>query len=295
MNAAQAPIFVLAAPFCHASRVCAMLGQHPALFGLPSLHLFSQPTLGALLRWFAAHPKLSDGLLRTIAHLFCGGQSPEAIASAQAWLDAREHFRPAEMLTSICAAVPGRRIVEWSFSTAQPRALARLAEECPHACFIHALCDPSGHRAAVIADRQHRELDSPFDPERFWLEPNLAIYEFVQSLPWQRHIRLPVEMLATTPEATLRQLLEWLCLPCDPASLGAMLEPERSPFARLTPAGAESRGDMHMEGVLPRTAFLQKGRRCEEDNTGVARKRLSESTKLFASRWNCFSSPPSLT
>src|SRR5574341_2334733 len=168
MNAARAPIFVLAAPFCYGSQVSAMLGQHPSLFGLPSLHLFSQPTLGGVLTRFGAHPRLAAGLLRTVAHLFFGGPAPETIAAAREWLDARRHWRPAELLGAIDHALAGRRIVEWSFSTAQPQALARLAEECPQARFIHALRDPSSHRRAVIADRRHRGLDLPSDPDRFW-------------------------------------------------------------------------------------------------------------------------------
>ena len=39
------PVFVLAAPRSFSSVVCAMLGQHPELHGLPETHLFVDDTM----------------------------------------------------------------------------------------------------------------------------------------------------------------------------------------------------------------------------------------------------------
>src|SRR5438105_3191953 len=64
------PLFILAPPRSFSSVLCAMLGQHPQMHGLPETHLFVDETIE---RWWgrSSHAKypMADGLLRSVAQL----------------------------------------------------------------------------------------------------------------------------------------------------------------------------------------------------------------------------------
>src|SRR4051812_32558156 len=87
------PIFVLAAPHSHGARIGAMLGSHPAAFGVPELNLFVSDTLDGLWSEMADKQQLQiHGLLRTLAYLFAGEQTINAIAMARRWLTRHMHW-----------------------------------------------------------------------------------------------------------------------------------------------------------------------------------------------------------
>src|SRR5438552_2712037 len=116
------PLFILCPIRSFSSIVCTMVGQHPDLYGFPELRLFNADTLDGVLHFhekmlaieestlhgsrdgvIASHilffklrgqrramtARFSDGLLRAVAELVCGGQTTEGVRAAQAWLDAR--------------------------------------------------------------------------------------------------------------------------------------------------------------------------------------------------------------
>src|SRR5262249_6588588 len=93
-----APVFVLATPRSYSSVVATMIGQHPQCASLPELKLFAYPTIGEL---EASLPRYwsdqgithrSPGLVRAIAQFKFGGQSPDSLQSARAWLGERSDW-----------------------------------------------------------------------------------------------------------------------------------------------------------------------------------------------------------
>src|SRR5262245_58906214 len=84
------PVFILTLPRSFSSVVCAMLGQHPQMYGFPELHLFPVETVAEWwVRVGGKTPKLRDGLLRTIAQLYFQEQTDRTIALARGWLRRR--------------------------------------------------------------------------------------------------------------------------------------------------------------------------------------------------------------
>src|SRR5215471_9146479 len=82
-NLINGPLFILAPPRSFTSVVCAMLGQHPQMYGLPELHLFAAETVRDRTR--LAEQKdfnIHHGLLRVIAQLYFGEQSEVTVRAA---------------------------------------------------------------------------------------------------------------------------------------------------------------------------------------------------------------------
>src|SRR5262245_875259 len=93
------PVFILAPPRSFTSIVCAIIGQHPDMYGLPELNLFNTATM---VEWWklgdkATFPRV-DGALRTIAELFFGGQNEQTIREARGWLRRRSYLTTGTLL-----------------------------------------------------------------------------------------------------------------------------------------------------------------------------------------------------
>jgi|ERR1043165_3828945 hypothetical protein len=83
----RSPLFILGVPRSFTSVVCAMLGQHPQMYGLPELHLFTSQTLEERKNvWAQSTFNINHGLLRVIAELYFGKQTEETVIFARAWL-----------------------------------------------------------------------------------------------------------------------------------------------------------------------------------------------------------------
>src|SRR5215472_5922625 len=95
------PLFILAPGRSFTSIVTAMLGQHPQLYGLPELNLHLADTLG---EWWQklGHRRFTrvhtNGVLRTVAQLYFGGQTEETVNQAQEWIQQRPSWSTADVL-----------------------------------------------------------------------------------------------------------------------------------------------------------------------------------------------------
>src|ERR1700733_14487443 len=87
------PIFILALPRSHSAVVCAMLGQHPQMYGFPETNLFCAPTME---KWRemcdTSRFHMADGLLRAAGQLLYGEQTEASVKAAEGWLSRRSHF-----------------------------------------------------------------------------------------------------------------------------------------------------------------------------------------------------------
>src|SRR5215472_8892372 len=146
------PLFILGAPRSYTSVACAMLGQHPQMYGLPETHLFSYETMEqrrqACLQ--ATYPQ-GHGLLRLVAELYFGEQTDSTIALASGWLRRRSHFTTGMMHEELAKKVQPRIVVDKSPSIVyQLESMNRVLAMFPGAHFIHLVRHPRAHGESVI-------------------------------------------------------------------------------------------------------------------------------------------------
>ncbi|WP_372884171.1 sulfotransferase [Shimia sp.] len=231
--APPAPIFVLAPPLGLGGHLAACLGRHAQLQNLPATQLLCADSPAALsARWEGRMRFVDHGLIRAVAGLVFGGESPENAARAQAWLAARRQAPSGEIFAALCAAAAPRRLVDASFLyPVDAGALARLAALYPEARYIHFLRHPGACFDGPEAAQSRSEA--------LWLKPHLAIHAFLQERPAGAWIRLRQEALAAAPGALLDGVLAWLGLAAPDGAAGAgeaLTDPGRpADFARRGP------------------------------------------------------------
>lgn len=273
------PVFILAAPRSFTSVICAMLGQHPQMYGMPELHLFKCATMA---EWFDLCRKQpfprAHGLLRAVAQLYFGEQADHTIPLARRWLVERMHLRTGQVLRALCAKIYPATAVEKSPSISyDDEALVRAYRMFPRARFLHLVRHPKGQGASLVNYIKIREQHGPIpashwllqfvgygsrhggdptpDPQHAWHALNLNICKFLDSVPEAQKRTVRGEELLGEPDRAFVPILEWLGLRFDARALERMKHPERSPYARLGPRGAEFGNDRLF---LQDPAFRQK-------------------------------------
>jgi hypothetical protein len=242
------PLFVLATPRSCSSVVAAMIGQHPDLAGLPELKLFCYATIGELEAslpafWIARGiTHRSPGLVRALAELEFGDQTPASLLAARAWLRERSHWLGADVFDVLMTRLHPRAAVEKSpENVASAAALARLATAYPRARYVHLTRHPIATQRSMENHAVRLKLPDPLRGQptagvAAWFEMNQRIVEFCASLPPERTMRVRAEDVINDAEPRLRAVAEWLGLRSDPAALEAMQHPEASPYASFGPA-----------------------------------------------------------
>jgi hypothetical protein len=245
------PLFILAPPRSFTSVVCAMLGQHPQLYGLPEVNLFAGGRLGDLQRWYRLRPRFQHGLLRAIAELGLGAQNEATIVAAQRWCAEQVELTTATVFDDLRHwAAPRMPVDKSPLYAYAPGALERIRQAFPGARFLHLLrhpyttCESFQKMRRQIHEEGGQPFDFAFNPEKIWLEPHLRIAEFLETVPVAQTLRLRGEVLLADPDCYLPQLAQWLGLDAGPAAIAAMKHPERSPFARLGPINARYGNDL---------------------------------------------------
>jgi hypothetical protein len=264
------PVIILAPPRSFTSVVCAMLGQHPNLCGLPELQLFTTNTVA---EWWQVTAKASfgmrDGLHRAIAEFFFGGQSELHVDCARGWLRRRFHYTTGMIIEEIARRVHPRIIVEKSPSIVyRLEHLRRAFAMFPQARFLHLTRHPIAHGESVLKMMRARETYGPapywllnlssfpywprsrgpesildIDPQRGWYALHHNILEFLKDVPASQQARVRGEDLLAEPERVVAQLASWLGLRSDPEAIESMRHPERSLFAAYGPPNAPQGND----------------------------------------------------
>jgi Sulfotransferase family len=269
-----APIFVLAPPRSFSTVIAAMLGQHPQLYGLPELHLFSARNIDAWLGMCKlATFDMDHGLLRVAAELFFGDQTESAVTRAAGWLRRRSHWSTALVLEEIAKTVSPRVLVEKSPSIVyRLDHLKRSLDLFPSGRFIHLVRHPRGHGESVMKYLEARRKLGPLlpshwliqlasfpslssenpdtnqarrelDPQRSWYALNLNICEFLEWVPDGQKLVIRGEDVMADPDKELTQIVRWLGLRDDAEAIGAMKHPEKSPYSSYGPPRARYGSD----------------------------------------------------
>jgi hypothetical protein len=266
-DAVQCPLFILAPPRSFTSVVCAMLGQHPQMYGLPELHLFGAETIS---EWWErcerARAPMAHGALRAVAELFYSKQTEHTITLAEAWLRRRSHYTTGFLLESLAERVHPRVVVDKSPSIVRrPEFLQRAYRMFPEARFIHLVRHPRSQGESVLKFLDNASRTGPvprwllllakgaprsklpdswgLDPQGSWYERNLNICEFLESVPAEQKMRVRGEDILTDPSRHLQEIAGWLDVRTDAQAIEEMKHPERSPYACFGPKNARAGND----------------------------------------------------
>jgi hypothetical protein len=280
------PLLILAPPCTFSWIVCAMFGQHPQMYGLPELHLFSADTVGEWLEQCSRESyEMDHGLARTVAELYFGAQTDQAIARARGWLRRRAHFTTGFLLEVLADRLQPLIPVEKSPSIAyRVEFMKRAYQMFPTARFLHLVSHPATYCESVMAairETSRRQslppshwllhlasfppLDSGtlagapvLDPQMGWYALNKTIMEFLESVPPRQKRIVRGEDLWAGSAPALVQCAAWLGLRTDSKALEEMRHPERSPFVPYGPGLAPFGNDIFLlRGPLLRPAWLE--------------------------------------
>lgn len=222
-----------------------MIGQHPELAGLPELKLFCYATLGEL---DASLPRYwvqrgikhrSPGLVRAVAQFEFGGQTSDAIASAQARLKDRSHWRGEEVFDVLMERLSPRAAVEKSPENVETdAALSRLTSAYPRARYLHLTRHPVSTQRSVQEHWNRTIPDHPMQGHPMsviasWVEAQRRILRLTAALPQSRSMRVRAEDVLNDTRPQLRVIAAWLGVRTDEDAIEAMAHPEASPFASI--------------------------------------------------------------
>ena len=268
------PLFILALPRSFSSVVCAMLGQHPQMYGLPEMQLFGASTLT---EWWThcshAPGPMAHGTLRAVAQLFFGNQTEQTVRLARGWLWRRSYFTTGFLLEVLAERVHPSILVEKSARTIyRLEFMQRAYTMFPQARFIHLVRHPRGYCDSLLkfiketeaafgprprsnwalqlashsfapTGKEKRSGNWVLVPERGWHALNMNICKFLKSLPDDQKLIVRGEDLLRNPDGQLPEVARWIGLRTDKEAIEAMKHPERSPYASYGPPGARFGND----------------------------------------------------
>ncbi len=249
-----APLFLLAPPRSYTSLINAMIGQHPQTFGLPELNLFNVIKIKDLWRRVSREiggdSNRRHGLLRAVAEIYAGEQTPATITMAQYWAAAREDQTTGEVFLELVAKIDPLIPVEKSPAyTVSMQRLTRIYETFPDARIIHLVRHPipqgrsvmnlnKGIFAYFVNAFDFEDNRAIVDPQIAWHDININILNFLDMVPKDQQIRIRGEEFMEHPQKHLAIICRWLGIRDDDDAIEAMMHPERSPFACFGPISA---------------------------------------------------------
>ncbi|WP_372884169.1 sulfotransferase [Shimia sp.] len=243
-------VFILCTMRSYSSLICAMLGEHPELYGLPEINLAVAEDIGGMMDFYQRRPHGLHGLIRSVAQLRSGATNDDTVAEAEAWIAARRDWSTRRMLDWIEAEVAPRRIIDKSpVLVRAPAMLERLYRMRPEAQFLHvvrqpaAVCRSIDRLNAAIDAETGKSLSRRVDAEQVWLKCNNNVLEFRKRCAPGQCLTLQGEAFLGQFDRYAPQLCEWLGIRSDAEAMAAMLHPERSPYACLGPEAARYGND----------------------------------------------------
>jgi hypothetical protein len=288
----RGPLFILAPPRSFTSVTSSMLGQHPELYAPPELNLLVTASMEEWWQLYSDELWMASGLLRTIAELYFGGQSEEAVCLAEEWVRARLDRTTSCVFKELMDRVHPLILVDKSTQiTHRCEDLKRALHISPYARFLHLLRDPwhqslsyatlvneklpplSDQRAALVAAAESGEM---------WYTEHHNICTLLDTVPAQRKMRMRGEDLLADPGRRLRDITRWLGVRDDDDAIAAMQHPERSPFASFGPRNAPFGNDPSF--LKNPTLRISEARRMRA--TGVdGHPRFSEQVRRLAGKF----------
>ena len=248
-----APIFILASQRSFTSLFCAMIGQHPAVYGVPEINLFCKGTVSDLMRYAVGERQyMIHGLWRAVAQLYGGEQTLETVEMARRWLNARTRMTTGELYTDLCQRVAPLCVTDKSPAYAKnARAMRRMRSTFPHARYIYMTRHPKDQGKSVMgapqamatlfaSDSVDYETQPPtIDPQFVWYETQRKILDFLDTIPPAQQFQIRGELLVSDPKTHLAEICRWLGLAWNDDIYAQMLRTEDSPYASMGPFGCQ--------------------------------------------------------
>ncbi len=249
------PLFILCPGRSFSSVVCAAIGQHPHLYGLPEVNLALGDTVAELFEIARRKRKkhMLHGLYRVLAQIHHGEQTEATVQDARQWLRSRRSWKTIVMYHYLAEQIAPKNCVDktpgYSSNIAH---LKRLQYMFPDAYYLHLSRHPRPTTQSLyqIHSQKSRQKPESYSTralanientvENHWLKSHQNILDFSRTISRGHYLRLQGELLLADPENYFRQIAEWLKIPTDPAAITAMLHPEHSPYACVGPKGANS-------------------------------------------------------
>jgi Sulfotransferase family len=271
-----------------------MIGQHPQLYGLPEILIFAAATVSKWLEYCSRASYRDHGLLRTIAELYFGAQTAEAVELARGWLARRSHLTTGMLFEALAQRAYPRILVDKSPATIyESECMQRAFRWFPAAKFVHLVRHPRGYGESLMRYRGELEQRGPLpkndwvrftiayarerpglpkltghtpemDPQRSWFYLNMTILEFLKSVPEQQKICIRGEDVVGDPDRMLPEIARWIGVRSDPEAVESMKRPERSPYACWGPSRAPFGNDHHFLA----DPVLRTGRASQETLAG---------------------------
>lgn len=280
------PVFILASPRSFTSLTCAMLGQHPELYGVPEINLFIANTLEQLLQDLKDQSRFrkAHGILRTVAQLYAGEQTMLSVQMAQRWLLRHIHWNTGDIYQELCSKVQPLHIIDKSPAySLELESLNRIRKTFPNAHFLHLVRHPRSQGESVLKllpqtrlgkDQRRKVVGPPSSPnptlvssldpfaetptvdfQFLWYRMQWMIMQFLSTVPAEQQMRLRGEDVLSNPRLYFEKICRWLGLSWNESAFEAMLHPEDSPFACFGPYGAQFGNDVNF---LRSPIFKQK-------------------------------------
>ncbi len=222
-------IFVLSPPRSGTTLLRVMLGGHPRIFSPPDLELLPFNTLQERKGNFTTRDSSwLEGTIRAIMELRnCDGDEAKRIMAQFE----EQNLTIQEFYGVLQTWIGEKTLVDKSVEYALDIETLRRSEDYfTDARYIHLIRHPYGMIQSmedVRLEQVYFRHQHPFTPrelaELVWLVCHQNILQFLQEIPTHRHKRVYFEDLVKQPEATIRQLCNFLSLDFSPD----MLEPHK--------------------------------------------------------------------
>jgi acyl carrier protein len=230
--------FILSAPRSGSTLLRVVLAGNPLLFAPPELYLLNYVTMAQ--REAALSNKLNEhlltGAIRAIMRLrSCCAEEAEEILHSYG-----DQAMPTHDFYALLQKLIGERLLvdKTPIYPMHPEILRRAEHDFDSPLYVHLVRHPCG-MIRSFEDAKIEQLipfmrESNFSrrqlAELTWLVANENISNFFAALPPERCLRVRYEDLVKQPEALIRRICDFLCVPFT----GEMLDPYKDQNTRMT-------------------------------------------------------------
>ena len=229
-----------------------MIGQHPELHAFPELQIFSDDSIGEMMKKNQRkfNRLSSAGSIRSIAEVHEHQQTDESCTRAWLWLQKHADWSPSDFFDYLRRKVDPLIAVEKTpVNTWKISRLEKIIRTYPNAKFLHLSRSVNGNAKSLkqfIKDQDEllgrKETDqltgralSREYPASVWYICHRNILNIKPMIKAENFLQIKGEDLLNQPILVLTQFCEWMNIDTKAPCINAMLRPHESPYAFVGP------------------------------------------------------------